>query len=1033
MYNKVIKGVFEPLKRVNRGANVCIKDLHISVGHRNDGILHKQGIFHNDNIVKIKNENARKMLELINTRNPYSGKSKLNYISLFIRSEKNKYPNNIIVMKNGNKYESFEEDSVLIVEHCGLEFNGETPHVQFEVTELNNVIKRINEAGIAVNVYEELVKGGLLDDEQKSYHLSKIHEPYTQEDEVNDKNLESTKSKDDSDQLNTEIINNSRENTIIGLGCDEDGYIMSVLELNGKVNLYYNLNEICVTDMINRLNSRIVILQDHSNKIRSVFRHLTKVIHYHVIQGNYVGENFHKSFMQEISNRLNLSIDFKVNYLTSGSKVPDDEEGKIESYLDSNIISYLGDFHEKLVFSNSYEYVKRYFKRLLYKHDSTQSSKIREINEILSDLTIPLIQIKTMYNNNISSKSVLKSNMNANNMENLICNLSVFKNYNENLPSRLTELVFELVKSELNVDFTEENLMKQHKRLNTTIEIYVNTEENVDYTKSSTPLINYLRNKSKIMKNIIKEEFVINQLKRVEEAYDKLMNEIYRRFINSSEEEYVKLNENDLRDININGSTNIIYSKQLGSKVNHVNLDTIQVVENNEVINGYTSKEVNLDLLRYLNECELLNYKIEEVVNRLYVSIVPYKQTLEIIIHYLIIIQSLNEHVRYSISNGWSLLKANENPDTNDTTTTRSSNSKNSNNSYGSCNKINNEKILVSESNSVSDDKKVLLSILLSNMGLYSPCDSDSVILPYDKFYFYNKNKENYLKAIIENADRKTLIIFQSKPSTEVVRKLLKNNATIIVQEKDRAVNDGTLTAGGINRESSVTKEDVDKMTKKIIDPKLREKIKMIIRFLDEITSFKVNTDMVYLCKNNVPPPRFSQLPVVYVLFMSLKYGMYDAFSTVNTNTASSNGNMSSITSNNRGASSNKVTVNKFNKNKMVVYVGETGDIGTRLNNHKTKTNLNLNDYMQNQFMDYNGQLNQYLDHINSYTNKADANKVKYEIDFDNMSMLLLRLRSRKECKTVETKLIQLMFNHPDLFIILSHRDGKECTVPYVD
>ncbi|UVC49490.1 hypothetical protein MACK_003327 [Theileria orientalis] len=931
MYNKTIKGVLEPLKRVNRGINVCRNDLHISVGCRNEKILQKQGMFHNDNIVKIKNENARKMLEMINSRNPYSGRSKLNYISLFIRSEKNKYPNNIIVMRNGNKYESFEEDSVLFVEHCGLEFNGETPHVQFEVSELNGLIKRINEVGITVNVYEELVKGGLLSDEQKSYHLSKIHKPYTQEDEIDDKNLEYTPSKVDSDPVNIELINNGKENTIIGLGYDEDGYIMSVLELNGKVNLYYNLNEICVTDMINRINSRIVILQDHSSKIRNVFRNLTNIIHYHVIQGNYVGENFHKSFMQEISNRLNLSIDFKVNYLTSGSKVPDNEEGKIESYLDSNIISYLGDFHEKLVFCNSYEYVKRYLKRLLYKYNSTQSSKIREINEILTELTIPLIQIKSMYNNNISSSinSMVKSNMNINNMENLISNLSVFKNYNENLPSRLNDLVFELVKSDLNVDFYEENLMKQYKKLKRTIETYVNTEENSDYTKSNIQLINYLRNKNKIMKNIIKEELVINQLKRVEEAYDKLINEIYRRFINSNGEEFGKFNESDFRDININGSSNIIYSKQLGSKVNHVHLDTIQVVENNEVINCYTSKEVNLNLMMYLNECELLNYKIEEIVNKLYTSISPYKQTLEIIIHYLIIIQSLNEHVRYAISNGWNLLKSNENGDIN-----------------------------------ISDDKRVLLSILLSNMGLYSPCDS-----------------------------------------TEVVRKLLKNKATIIVQEKDKVVDDCSLTAGGINRESSVTKEDVDKITKKINNPKLREKIKIIIRFLDEITSFKVNTDIVYLCKNNVPPPRFSQLPVVYVL----------------------------ITSNNRSVGSNNVVVNKFNKNKMVVYVGETGDITSRLNKHKTKTNLNLNDYMQNQFMDYNGQLNQYLDHINSCTNKADANKVKYEIDFDNMSMLLLRLKSRKECKIVENKLIQQMFNHPDLFIILSQRDGKECTVPYVD
>ncbi|BAM39223.1 conserved hypothetical protein [Theileria orientalis strain Shintoku] len=924
MYNKIITGVLEPLKRVNGGIKVRRNNLHISVAYRNEKILHKQGAFHNDNIVKIKNESARKMLELINARNPYCGRSKLNYISLFIRSEKNKYPNNVIVMRSGNKYEAFEEDSVLFVEHGGLEFNGETPHVQFEVTELNKVIKRINEAGIAVNVYEELVKGGLLSDEQKSYHLSKIYKPYTQEDEVDDRNLECTQSKDDSDYTNIEIINNSKDNTIIGLGYDEDGYIMSVLELNGKVNVYYNMNEICVTDMINRLNSRIVILQDHSSKIRSIFRNLRNVIHYHVIQGNYVGENFHKSFMQEISNRLNLSIDFKVSYLTRGSKVPDSEEGKIESYLDSNVISYLGDFHEKLVFDSSYEYVKRYFKRILYKYDATQSSKIREVNEMLSELTIPLIQIKSMYNNNIGigNNSAIKSNMNMNNMENLISNLSVFKNYNENLPSRLNELVFELVKRELSVNFNEENLMKQYKKLNRIIETYVNTEDNVEYTKSSSPLINYLRNKNRIMKKIVKEEFVVNQVNRVEEAYNNLMNEIYRRFINSNESESVKLSENDMKDININGSTNIIYSKQLGIKVNHVNLDTIQVVENNEIINCYTSKEVNLSLLRYLNECELLNYKIEEVVNRLHTSISPYKQTLEIIIHYLITIQSLNEHVRYGISNGWSLLKG------------------------------------------ISDDKKVLLSILLSNMGLYSPCDS-----------------------------------------VEVLRKLLRSKATIIVQEKDKVVDGGSLTARGINRESSVTKEDVDKMTKKINDPKLREKIKAIIRFLDEITSFKANTDIVYLCKNNVPPPRFSQLPVVYVL----------------------------IPGNIRGAVSSKVAVNKFNRNKMVVYVGETGDISARLNSHKKKTNLSLSDYMQNQFMDYNAQLNHYLYHINSYADKAEASKVKYEIDFDNMSMLLLRLKSRKECKVVENKLIQLMFNHPDLFIVLSHRDGKECTVPFVD
>ncbi|EAN33962.1 MutS domain I family protein [Theileria parva strain Muguga] len=898
MFCRIIKGTpGHPLK-----CKLLFKKyLHISVGLCNQKILDKQALLLNENVLKIKNKNARKMLEVLSLRNPYLGNNKVNFLSQFIKSEKKVYPNNVILLRNGQKYESFDTDSVLLVEHCGLEFLGGTAQVEFPVTELEEVVNKLLNAGIDVNVYEELVNGSIFTSENKSFYLSNIY--YSNKlnhdrDETQTcisgdiKPTIESNDKLEGFEITTDSVSKS-DNKVVGLGFDENGYSLSVIDLKGDVSIYNNLNEICVEDYLNKLNNRIIILQDGSARIKSVFKNLPNVLHYHIMQGGCIGDSFHMSVLQEIITRLNIKINFKVKRVDSGNL----ETGKF-NYLDNRVINQLGDFHEQVVSPSSPSYVKKYFKRLLYRYPKELSGTIQEINKILSGLTVSMVQVKNVYNLDELS------------LENLISLIDVYEYYSENLPNKLIPLLFDLVLNDLNVSVKYENFKKIFAKMNKVVNSYVSENWDKKHPKPQNNLTRQLIQKMN-KSEMIRRDLLVNELNRVERSFERLLNEIYTKFVDSdpgNASEYFK--NNMTSDIRYND--NIIYLKRLSSKVNHVNLNTIQVVEDKKLISCYVSDDVNLRLLEYINESQVLDHRVSEVISKLQKSLNPYKQVIQIVLHFVVTLQSFYEHVTHAILNQWTLDKPTE----------------------------------VEESSSFTS--------ILSNLGLYCPSKHDN----------YPMNTNTNTQNIREVGEKK------------------------------------------INR------------ALKRLDPKVVDKVNMLINYLYNITRFNVDRDLVHLSHDNLPPPSFTNSPVLYILIFN---GMPNKID-------------------------NQDTIEDGETGNLIVYVGETGDILSRLQRHRSKKNAQLSEYLQDQFINYNQELNNYLHFlynresttedvgiISNDENTREILKSGLMVEFDKVEAILVKLKSRRECKEAEKKIIQFTYKYPNLYITLSKRDGQQHHIPCVD
>ena len=73
----------------------------------------------------------------------------------FICSEKERFPDKVLLVRVGEFYEAFGFDAILLVEHCGLNPMGSKARAGFPLKNIQQTLDGLTDVGLSVAVYEE--------------------------------------------------------------------------------------------------------------------------------------------------------------------------------------------------------------------------------------------------------------------------------------------------------------------------------------------------------------------------------------------------------------------------------------------------------------------------------------------------------------------------------------------------------------------------------------------------------------------------------------------------------------------------------------------------------------------------------------------------------------------------------------------------------------------------------------------------------------------------------------------------------------
>ena len=80
----------------------------------------------------------------------------------FICSEKERFPDKVLLVRVGEFYEAFGFDAILLVEHCGLNPMGSKARAGFPLKNIQQTLDGLTDVGLSVAVYEEEGKDAVM-------------------------------------------------------------------------------------------------------------------------------------------------------------------------------------------------------------------------------------------------------------------------------------------------------------------------------------------------------------------------------------------------------------------------------------------------------------------------------------------------------------------------------------------------------------------------------------------------------------------------------------------------------------------------------------------------------------------------------------------------------------------------------------------------------------------------------------------------------------------------------------------------------
>ncbi|EKX73760.1 conserved hypothetical protein [Theileria equi strain WA] len=1046
------------------------------------------------NIINIKNERAKRLLEELSSKHPYLCSSKTSGIVDFVRKAKDKHKGSLILIRNGRTYQAFGTDAIIFVEHADLTPIGNTPHIEFDQSELQGILDKLINRGIDVVIYQQVTTTGLsfTNTETMSSQSFALSQIISRDAPIYSVDLE-----------DGDILSNltSNDKGVIGIAHGKSGFSISLINLQEKtVEIHKNLTMLNAIDVISSNFSRVMILQDTSTKVNMLFRQFPFVIYYQTLQGLYEDEEFHKAACDHIARRLKISPNFKL----SENKREDNNAFNLN--LECAIALGLYEYgsksiglHDFVLPKDSLPCTKGYMKLLMLKPPPENiRESIRYINLKLSTLNVPLLKLKPLSTTNMNSLCS-NSKVDPQFYKDIYHDLMAFNHYMDSLSTKLVKNIFNVVMHDLKLNYKLGPLQKNIKNALKIIEYFIK----IDSSELPIPLTN-VKALDKFFAEMeylvgqFHEDIVKKQLEKVDSAASELLNSISSDYFGSrvSNGDIYKLtNSKDIREkvsrklektikrMSITPSIMVnkhsIFLEKPNEYMDSTKMYTIEIKLKNQLKKWYISHNVERFLANYKNVCNAVHLQIDEILTSMTRMLSPYSQSIEIAFHFLVVLQTFVSHVSIANSGGWVL-------------PTISSDKKilirNLKpffvNTYAIPMNIETCGLtIVTGPNNIGKTTSllsVLASSLMSNIGLYLPCDS-AQIPAFNNYFFLSPScindttrstlqNNSSIISLLNNATTNSLVILDNpgadtffnksigiiaviidelskidcismisthncKYVMEMVKRsgnlpfykqLIKTNKVItleeghyenvgselVTNELDEKVNkylacyakldDNMNSSESIsipytNEKPKDTKRDrrSDTNIRKIIGKQqgyLSNAMTIVLRCIEDLECCNMEKDVIHLIPDSIPPPSYNYIPVLYVIMIP-------------------------------------VETDRSNERGVGVYVGESGNIIARLVAHRSKKSTSVTRYFEDTYMKNEKEMTEYLLHKNNFSD----NDQKGILNWDKSHALIVRLKTRRETKLYEKRLIKSMYKYYKQITILSHRDGGDRIISALD
>ncbi|KAK2195766.1 bifunctional GIY-YIG endonuclease/DNA mismatch repair protein MutS [Babesia duncani] len=1045
--------------------------------------------FHSNLAVQLSNTLAKQLYQRICNRNEYLSTVKPSPILEFIKEAKLKYPNHIILLQVSQNYECFGIDSVYVVEYCGLEPIGNTPHVQIPQFKVKDIVDTLTQNGFHVAIFKNVSYFDICNDSEtlpvliNKFRLSNIY--------TKDSPLANIPSEDSKSYKST--------GKIMSITHDAFGFSLALIDAEKKrVSEYEHLSLNAAQRLLEELQCRVLLLKENDEAVKKISTIYSKHVYHHFIKATISNEAFHRMASEHVAIRLGIESNFEfVKEKYHNTNYP--FLNFMATYglgLYENNVGHC-DLAASLLPSNSQLYMKKFIKSLLLDPPPFYVSKhIRFLNTKLSSLNIPILGVKPISMNRLGSW--LDGNKaHQSTMKELYDNLKAFIYYNDSIPNCISKAVFNIVSHNLQIEPKPASTVNKTQECIRILESYLNFNNENDIQQCGISSIdNFLREKVEAFLGFYRNHLFQSWLHKLDSITFDLVYAIVKYYVgyqsisdsaNSSLKAYFNEVFNHVQTLKSPPKVIIndlcIATLDISKYVDHTQLQTSQIIHGNKIIRCYTNDAVNLLYIKYKNIRMQVKHQIDLLDKQLAISLSPYNQIFAIISQYITVIQTLFSHASHGIINNWQQPR------------------------IVSGNRINLKdlrpiwldsdlalpcdidldrfSILTGSHGSGKTVllKSILVGCLLSNIGMLIPCGSNSSVPLIKNYIYYDANiindndtstitkHMNFLQTLFSIADEESLVLMDNLGSNlptgvgiatlTVALKEAINRKCIGLMSTDmqhylplmnieggfyttvKKLDQRILMEHGCYRIHSILHwiQNVD-FNMEIINL-LEKTYSQFLEFIEGSgigNSKKVKYMETPIFETVVDHARISRtLPKT--LHNSAKIALQCFESLV---TEIKDENIIHLLPNTQPPPLyNRVPVLYFIlfstnsnihsesstcnllANKTPIYIGETENVIARLSKHRGKPKCSINDYFENVYLQYENDMTEFLSKHNT-VNHGDLKEIV--LNWNEAHFVLIKLKSRKEAQNLERMFIKKIYNHSNNFIVISHRDGVNRT-----
>ncbi|KAK1443341.1 hypothetical protein BgAZ_202170 [Babesia gibsoni] len=1043
----------------------------------------------------LKDPTARVLASNLAKKSPFIRTSVYSPLQEAISRARVQHPDHVIAIWTGKGYELHGSDAVLCVEHCDMRPIGLTPHVELPEEQLTVVSDKLKRIGYNVAVYNYVaeVQSGDNGDafvQRKSLVFSHVLP---------------------SDTVTRELAESGDgDGTVVGVTYDKSGYSISIIcPRTCVMQIRERLTLPAATSLLQTTNTRVVIFQNGNRHVKKLLSHVTNVIHYEPIQGNLDSQGFHKAVCANVKGRLNITRRFKVKVIAG---VPAACSLDRETALAFGLCSETGEgtskikpLHLQLLPDDAPSYMKQYMMFILTRvlpHEVAED--IRYVNSKLSKLPLTM-----NYNKPITSTKVMamasQQRVELSHILDIHQTLGEFKYYMEALPPAIAKKLFNIAASDLNVQLNMERVKKDLNECIYIIGSLISCEkEESDAVATGIPSLDDLFRQSGAFTKRIRRNLMIREREQVEDAACELLSTIASDYLGMSPEitedatgnsrlhaisdivyKHITSREDKNKSILVND--HFVLLNSINNTSDHTKLKTIETVIGSERKLCYCSKNVTEALVNYRNKCSLANAKANAVITDTRNALAPHVQSIVMMSHILVILQTLSSHVGVAVTKGWAMPSiidgsaiafANLMPQhiaTDDTLPFSV--------------EINGVHVLPGPNNSGRSTciATLISSCMAANRGFYIPCNRVAKVPRLTKFFYHDISFNNHtqptssfdhnmksIENILNLADSSTFIaidnlgsdLIEAKAkgfSTCVIKKIMEKASLAVISTNITSINRGDIPEAhfsvltrnkdtvtleetndcsyyrGVSSDNSFFKTIEDHIQQSPVDNDGEETLLTSQGPQSTKDSKDKQGTSFGIILDRIPSKIMEGAKAVTwsineifgcTLKNDIVHVLEDGMPPPMLNNVPVLYTLLIPIVIAKGAKQYQTEAHEGGKNyTTAVYVGETGNLFARLKTHRVKPPTAVEEYLSKTYMHHQEEMTEYL----KSKNEIDVGHNIGILAWDKLHVIAVKMPSRMEARINERKLINKLYSQHSDIVILSHRDGVYREIEPVD